>query len=437
MRLDPPLERLDGCGVIERIVSGAADGEDVARACLSRIAEREPVVRCWAWLDPAAAVAQARELDKRSDRGPLHGVPIAVKDVIHTRGMPTRHNSPIYQDSPPGLDAACVAILRAAGAVILGKTETVEFAATGRRTRTRNPFDVSRTPGGTSSGSAAAVADFQVPIALATQTAGSTIRPASFCGVHAFKPSWGNVSREGVKLFAQSLDTVAWMARSVRDLELLADVFAIAEDGDPWTGSDLRGARIMLCRTPAWRLAEEPTRRAMDVAAATLHAAGAAVEMRELPSDFDALLDAHATVMNGEARVAFLHEYRCHPHLLHPDIASRVRNTGGISPTHLRRALDLAASCRIQFDELAADYDAVLTPSAVGVAPIGLQNTGDASFNRMWTLLHTPCVNLPAYRDSSGLPVGVTLTGPRDGDRKLLRVAALCAAALDASQTSR
>ncbi len=225
---------------------GAA--EQAVLASLSRIAERDPVIRAWLHVDPHGALAQARRLDAEPGvRGPLHGVPIGVKDVFDTFDMPTTHNSPVFAGHQPALDAACIQTLRAAGAIIVGKTDTTEFAAAGRDAATANPHDLTRTPGGSSAGSAAAVADGHVRIALSTQTGGSTIRPASFCGIYGFKPTWGLVSREGVKLYANSLDTVGWHARSLKDCERVCDVYGFT----PPKGAGRPGAlRLALCRTP-------------------------------------------------------------------------------------------------------------------------------------------------------------------------------------------
>jgi Asp-tRNA(Asn)/Glu-tRNA(Gln) amidotransferase A subunit family amidase len=333
--------------------------------------------------------------------------------------MPTQHNSPIFAGHRPSLDAAPVATLRAAGAIILGKTDTTEFAAAGRWAATRHPLDPRHSPGGSSAGSAAAVADAQVPLALGTQTAGSTMRPASFCGVFAFKPTWGAVSREGLKLYAASLDTLTWFARSVADLNLLAEVFAIADDAPP-VPVPVRGARIGLCRSPAWSFAQPGTETAMDAAAARLRAAGAVVTMLDLPESFaDLGFGVHQAVMFSEGRAAFLNLARTHPDLLHDDFHARVENRAGISRARLAAAYDQAAACRAAFDAIARDYDAILTPSARGEAPLLEAGPGDAVFNRMWTLLHVPCVGIPVCAGPGGLPVGVTLVGPRFADRQL------------------
>jgi Asp-tRNA(Asn)/Glu-tRNA(Gln) amidotransferase A subunit family amidase len=416
--------------IAARIRDGSLTAEAVARDCLARIAERDPAVRAWSFVDPATVLRQARELDKGPVRGPLHGVPIGVKDMIDTADQPTQHNSPIFTGHRPSLDAAPVATLRAAGAIILGKTDTTEFAAAGRWAATRHPLDQRHSPGGSSAGSAAAVADFQAPLALGTQTAGSTMRPASFCGVFAFKPTWGAVAREGLKVYAVTLDTLTWFGRSVADLQLMCDVFGIQDDAPP-APVPVRGARIAVCRSPAWSFAQPGTEAAMAVAAERLRAAGAAVSMLDLPENFaDLGFGVHQAVMFAEGRAAFLNLARTHPHLLHDDFHARVENRTGITRAKQLAAYDLAASCRPVFDAIARDYDAVLTPSARGEAPLAEAGPGDAVFNRMWTLLHVPCVNLPVGNGPGGLPVGVTLVGPRFADRQLLTTAEAIAGAI-------
>ena len=402
--------------------SGVLTAGEIVRTCLARIAARDEAVRAWSHVDGPIALAQAAELDKGPRRSPLHGVPIGIKDVILTRDMPTQYNSELYQGNFPMIDAACVSILRAAGSVILGKTDTVEFASTGRKALTRNPHDLTRTPGGSSSGSAAAVADFQVPLALGTQTGGSMIRPASYCGVFAMKPTWGLVSNEGAKAFSPTLDTIGWFARSAGDLKLLYDVFDPDKDAEPPLA--LSGARIAICRSPVWGQAEAATQDAMAAAEIALHAAGATVSHLTLPEPFDGMSAAQLLIMEGEGRRSFLSEHRMHGDRLHPNLSAYVLNPKSVSLDDLRDAYDLAARCRVEFDRIAGDYDAVLTPSTVGAAPVGLENTGAMTFNAMWTLLQVPCINVPFFKTSEGLPVGLTLTGPRFSDRRVLAAAA-------------
>ncbi len=411
------------------LASGRVGVEEAVRDCLDRVVARDPAVRAWSFVDPAAVLRRARELDRTPRRGPLHGIPVGVKDVIDTADMPTQHNSPLFEGHRPALDAACVGILRSAGALILGKTDTTEFAAAGRRAGTRHPLDPARSPGGSSAGSAAAVADRQVPLALGTQTAGSTMRPASFCGVFALKPSWGLVSREGVKHYAPSLDTVTWFARSAADLALVCDVFGIRDDAPPRPVA-LAGARFALCRTPMWEAALPGTPEAMAAVAAALRAAGAVVEDLALPEAFGALTGMQAAIMLGEGRAAFLDLVRRHGPAAHDHFHDRAENRAGVTRAALRDAYDGAARCRVAFDALAAGYAAVIAPSARGEATAYAEGPGDAVFNRMWTLLHGPAVNVPVTAGPTGMPVGVTLLGPRFQDRQLLETAAAVAGCL-------
>ncbi len=425
-----PFE-LTAAEAVAAVRDGTLTVERLARSCLERIADRDPTIRAWTYVDPDLVLRRARELDKAWTKGPLHGLPIGVKDMILTADMPTQHNSPIYEGHRPGVDAAPIAALRACGALILGKTETVEFASAGRKALTRNPHDLSRTPGGSSSGSAAAVADRHVPTALGTQTGGSTIRPGSFCGIFAMKPTWGAINREGLKVYSNTLDTLGWYGRSVADLALLCDAFRIEDDAAPAT-KPLSEMRIAVCRSPVWELAQPETRSALEACAGILRRAGAAVQDLTLPDEFNGLADAQLIVMHGEGRAAFLAEYLGSHALLHDEFRAHVENRRGITRRALLDAYDLAARCRPAFDAIAGDYDAVLTPAAVGEATPGLASTGDAAFNRIWTLLHVPCVGIPGFRGPNGLPVGVQLIGPRFTDRKVLAVAERVAAAVAA-----
>ncbi len=422
MSPDMPPHRLTAAAASALIADGRLRVEDLARSCLARIAEREPSIRAWSWLDPEQVLRNARELDKTPRIGPLHGIPVAVKDVFDTADMPTQHNSPLYVGHRPGQDAACVATLRAAGALIFGKTDTTEFAAGGRWAATGNPHDPRHSAGGSSSGSGAAVADCHVPLSLGTQTGGSLIRPASFNGTFALKPTWSTVSREGAKLYSATLDTVGWYGRSVADLRLLADLYDLP--GEPAESvPPMAGLRIALCHSPVWSHAEAATREALAEAARRLAAAGATVTPLELPDIFALLpTEHHKAVLHGEGRGAFLSLYRAHGGRLHDDFQGRATNREAITPAQLRAAYDTAAQARAAFDAIAAGFHAVLTPSATGTAPEG-RNPGNPIFNQMWTLLHVPCVNVPGLTAANGLPVGVTLTGPRFADHALLDVA--------------
>lgn len=403
---------------------GELTSRALVEACLERWRARDAEVRAWTFLDPDLALAQADAADAEARRSPLHGIPVGIKDVISTKDMPTSFNSLHFQDHFPNIDATAVAVLRDAGAVIMGKNDTVEFAVNGRRAATRNPRDLTRTPGGSSSGSAAAVADGQVPLSLGTQTGGSVIRPASYCGVFAIKPTWNAVSHEGFKVCAASFDTLGWYARSAADLDLLGELFDIRDDAEP-TFASLVGMRFALARTPVWPMAEPATRDAMDRCVRLLRAAGAEVVELEMDGEFEGLTAAHKVIMQSEMRPAFLAEKRLIGDALYPEMIGILTNTDRQTRADLVRAQDLAARCRARFDEMASPFDAVLTPSAAGEAPVGPDNTGAATFNRIWTLMHMPCVNVPGLTGPNALPVGVTLTGPRYSDRRLIAAAGL------------
>lgn len=410
------LIRLPVREALARLRSGDLTAEAYARAFLARIVERDEAVRGWAWLDPQQVIEQARKLDAADVRGPLHGLPVAIKDVLQTADMPTAYNAPAYRDHRPGCDAAVVTQLRQAGALILGKTATVEFAAIGRPPATRNPHAPQRTPGGSSSGSAAVVADHQAPVAIGTQTGGSMIRPAGFCGAAAFKPSWGRVSTEGARRFAPTLDTIGWYGRAIDDLGILWSALAPGQPPSP-----AAPRRVGLCRTPYWDRAEPATHAAMDRARTALIAMGCVVEPLALPDEFADIADCQRTVMLAEGRVSFLAEAARDPGALSApmlDMTSRPDDQRA-----LIAAYDMAARARVWFDAQAARFDAVLAPSTVGEAPVGLIDTGDLIFNGLWTLLHTPVVHVPTGHGPAGLPVGVSLTGPRGADQSVLSAA--------------
>jgi len=394
-----------------------AEAEASVRTSLRRIAARDGDVRAWTHVGASQAIADARALDARAGPAPLAGHVLAVKDVIDVSGMPTGHNSPLGQSRPALADAPCVALLRQAGAVILGKTDTTEFACAGRNAATANPHAFSRTPGGSSSGSAAAVADGHVSMALATQTGGSTIRPASFCGIPALKPSWGLISREGVKMYANSLDTVGLYARSFADIDLLCGVYGFAP-AEPRGGE----VRLGLCQTPYWHQADEETRLALSAAGKALRATGARVDMIDLPPSFDRLERAFRVILFREGAAAFLDLARTHPDLLHADFHERVASIDHYGDAELREAYDLVAEGRREMERLMASYDGVLTPSGPGIAPLG-RGPGNPIFNQLWTLLHVPTVNLPLFAAQDKMPLGLSLVGPRFSDRWLIGLA--------------
>lgn len=421
--------QLTATQALEALRTDRLTATDLVKACLQRIEMRDGDVRAWLHLNPYA-LKQAVELDAlpREQRGKLHGLPIGIKDVVETKDMPTTFNSPNFEGHQPGQDAAVVDLLRAEGAIILGKTDTTEFAAAGRNAATGNPYDTRFSSGGSSAGSAAAVADLHVPLSIGTQTGGSTIRPASFCGVYALKPTFGMVSREGFKIYANSLDTVGWYGRSVVDLALLADVFGLTDSILPKPGTTT--LRVGMSLGPHGDRLQSESIHAMKVAADRLRQAGHEVVTIELPSGFSALDYHHRTILHREGAAAFRNLAKRFGSALHDDFHHRVENRDGRSLTELRDAHDAAAGARIAFDALAADFDAMLVPSAPGYAPEG-RHPGDPVFNAMWTLLGVPCVNVPVFMPNASLPIGVTLTGPRFSDTAMLATAALIAPLID------
>lgn len=406
--------------------------EELLRSCLDRIDRRDAVVRAWLHLDRDLALRNARELDKLPRASAIHGLPWGVKDVFDTKDMPTTHNSPIYTGLRQGRDAAAVAIARACGALIMGKTDTVEFASGGRKALTTNPHNRAHTPGGSSSGSGAAVADFQAPLAFGTQTGGSLVRPAAFNGIYGLKPSWSAVSREGLKMASPTLDTVGWYGRSVEDLILVAEAFRLIRAAE-MSPLPPRGLRIGLCRSPVWHAIEPAGEAALLLAARRLEDAGASVEELTLPAPFDGLAAAHADIFYLEGRTSFQPELLGSPHLFDSDLKAKAENARGLAADRLLAAYTVADRCRPLFDALfGPSLDVVLTPSAPGEAPLGLQTTGNPVFNSNWTLLHVPCVAIPVGRGPNNLPVGVTLVGPRLGEARLLSIARSLAPVIDA-----
>jgi Asp-tRNA(Asn)/Glu-tRNA(Gln) amidotransferase A subunit family amidase len=411
---------LSAAQALAALAGGDLSSEQLVRACLERIQALNDELAAFVYVDPAAALAQARRCDQGPATGPLHGLPFAVKDMIDTGTMPTTYNSPCYEGFRPARDAGCVASLRSQGGVLLGKVATVEFASVGRVPPTRNPHDPHRTPGGTSAGSAAAVAARMVPLALATQTGGSTIRPASFCGVAALKPTFGRVSTDGVRPYAPSLDTVSWMGRRVADLALLARAYRLADSA---TNKRRQRPVIGVCRTPYWGEAEPATRHVLEEAAERLRAAGYEVRDTDALDGWDRLNEAQDIIMHGEGRGAYLAEYLQAGCDLHPDIRDEVENAKGLEASDLRWAYDYVGRARMAVDAALENYDAWLTPAVPGEAPLGLEDTGLATFNRLWTALHVPCIVLPGFTGPSGLPVGIQLVARRFEDAALLQVA--------------
>jgi Asp-tRNA(Asn)/Glu-tRNA(Gln) amidotransferase A subunit family amidase len=398
--------------------------EAVVRACIERIEANEPWVQAWQYFDPVLALQQARQLDAGPSAGALHGLPIGVKDLMDTADMPTTYGSPIYAGHRPLTDAACVAASRAAGAIIMGKTVTTEFA-TFQPGPTRNPrstADAPRTPGGSSSGSAAAVAAGMVPLAFGSQTAGSIVRPAAYCGVVGYKPTHGTLPLAGIKGLAPSLDTVGVLARSVDDAAFFVGTLACLPLL-PLVRQTPGRLRVGISRTPHWERASSDARHALAGAARLLEQAGAVLGDLALPAVCEGLTEAQIDIMGYEASAAFTPELTTRPDGLSGAFAALLASGRAIDGTRYFTAQKLAVAARQAFDAMFDTVDIVLAPSAEGEAPAGIGATGDPIFNRMWTLLGNPCVHVPLGTGENGMPLGVTLIGPRWGDARTLAAA--------------
>lgn len=421
---------------VRLIREGQLTSEDLVRACLERSEQLEPTVQAWAYLDKKHALAQAQAADaaQREGRalGALHGVPVGIKDIFDTADMPTEDGTVLHAGRQPLVDAKVVALLRESGAIIMGKTVTTELAvyAPGK---TRNPHDPQRTPGGSSSGSAAAVAARMVPLAVGTQTNGSVIRPAAYCGVVGFKPTRGLISRAGVLRQSRTLDQIGVFARSVEDAALLSEALMAFDEDEP----DMRPrARPSLCetaiqepplppdlafaKTPIWDQANTDTQEAFAELAA--HLGDRIIEIA-LPQPFEHAVTWHRTIMEADLARSFAREYREGKEKLSATLNDMIESGRTILATHYNHAVDQIAMLNERLDEVFEEFDALLTPATTGEAPIGLESTGSPIFCTIWTLCGTPAITLPLLQGSNGMPMGVQLVGSRGDDARLLRTA--------------
>jgi Asp-tRNA(Asn)/Glu-tRNA(Gln) amidotransferase A subunit family amidase len=423
------LNRLSATEAAALLASRKLGALELAEACLAQVAKREHLVKAWAYIEPDQVLAQARALDASEQHGPLHGVPVGIKDIIDTADMPTEYGTTIYAGNRPAWDAACVNAIRAAGGIIMGKTVTAELA-TSFQGKTANPHNLAHTPGGSSSGSAAAVADFMVPLALGTQTGGSVIRPSSYCGVVGYKPSFGLINRNGVKQVAESLDTIGLIGRTVPDVALLAAAitgrFPLAK-----TTRD-KPPRIGIWRTFELQEAAPETVAALDNAARILAAAGAVVREATMHRLFAELGGAQRDIQYFEMAQSLGFEMRRHGDRISSMLRGQIEHGMRCTPELYDSKQAVAAQCRKLIDDVFGEFDILLTPSAPGEAHAGLEGTGSAVFNRNWTLLRLPCVNIPASLGPHGLPVGVQVVGRFAHDAGTLAAAAWVHGALAA-----
>lgn len=416
------LNELTASEIVQAISARKTTAEAVARACLDRINAREPHVEAWQFLDPDLVLKQARALDASGKVGPLQGVPVGIKDIIDTCDMPTEYGTPIHKGHRPRIDAAVVALTRRAGGIIMGKTVTTEFANR-HPGKTRHPQDPARTPGGSSSGSAAAVADRMVPLGVGTQTTGSTIRPAAFCGCVGYRPTWGDIRCHGVMEAAGSVDTVGLIARSVEDIALYRDVL-LGSPPQPLAAKIIDAPRIGFCRTPFWDQCEATTRKSLEDCAAKLAQAGAKVTDVTLPEAFNRIADAHRWVSSFEFARNRAWEIDHHYEMISETLRNnRLKDGLACSFDQYRDARSVLARMRRMLHDVFNDHDALLVPSASGEAPVGLNATGSAAHCLIWTSTHVPCMTLPLFTGPNGLPVGAQLIAKRNNDRRLFEVA--------------
>ncbi|NNU80865.1 amidase [Halovulum dunhuangense] len=427
---------LDACTLRDRIASGALRAVQLAEAYLERVKEREPQVQAFAWHDPEFVMHQARELDRFRATGraigPLHGIPVALKDVIDTVRIPTENGTVLDQGRIPVTDAFVVAQLKKAGAIIMGKTVTTELAFLSPG-KTVNPHDPAHTPGGSSSGSAAAVAAGMVPLAVGTQTGGSVIRPAAFCGVTGFKPSFGLIPRTGVLMQSHTLDTLGVFARTPADAALLADALAGYDALDKATSMDPHPRlldttlteppvkpTLAFVRPPGWADAEPQTRAAIEELAEAL---GEQAFWVDLPPAFNEAAALRERINFAEMAKYYYRYARQGLDKLAPVTREAIEKGSAITARDYLAALDWREVLHAGLGEIFERCDAIVTPAAPGPAPEGLGSTGNAIFNGLWTYVGTPSVTVPLLQAENGLPMGVQLCGPRSGDARLLRTA--------------
>lgn len=421
---------------IAAVVAGELNSEELVRDCIEHINGIEDTVGAWTFLDPEYAMDQARAADRFRQTGhvvgSLHGVPVGVKDIFNTRDMPTEYGCSLYAAHRPDHNASVIDSLRAAGAIILGKTVTTEMAVYSPG-KTRNPHDPNRTPGGSSSGSAAAVAAGMVPVAIGTQTNGSVIRPASYCGVYGFKPSFGLISRTGVLRQSRPLDQVGVFARTLEDTALIAEAMMVFDAKDPDMRTQMRPAlsqvlkteppvppKLAFIRTPMWDQADDDVQGAFEELVE--HLGDRVVEVT-LPEEFDRVIDIHRTIMESDLALNFDREYQHGKDTLSEVLRQMIERGQKNTAIEYNRALAAVPRLHRKLSHILSEYDAIVTPATTGEAPIGLESTGSPVFCTLWTLCGLPAITVPAMQGSNGMPIGVQMVADRGEDARLLRTA--------------
>lgn len=417
------LTRLGGLESAKLIRAGEVSSRELVGACLAKIEETDADLKAWQSVDAEFALAQADRADQLARDGrilsALHGVPVGIKDIIDTKELPTEHGSPIFQGRMPGSDAALVTNLKSSGAVILGKTKTTEFAFL-HPTDTRNPHDADHIPGGSSSGSAASVAAFQVPLAIGTQTGGSVIRPASFCGVYGFKPARGHISRHGVLTTSASLDTVGVFARDVDDTAALASILAGDEVEKPsYSSADFQNMRMVWLRMPHFDRLEADTEQLFDELRVRL---GSQVAVVDAPEELGDLVKAQEIIHEFEICRHLSSVFKSNREKLSETILPVIDRTPAITPEDYANALNLKQKAETYFHNVFSEYDVILNPSTTGEAPRIGGGTGDPAFCKPWSLTGLPAITLPLLTGRNNLPVGVQVIGRVDGGMELVEI---------------
>ena len=417
------LHQLPASVAAKKIQANELKSEDLIRSCIERICEREPITQAWVETNFDHAIQRAKYLDRSTNLGILHGIPFGAKDLFDTHDFPTRLGSAIYENNRPNSDATHIALMRQAGGVLLGKTVTTEFA-TFKGGKTTNPHNPEYTPGGSSSGSAAAVADDMIPLATGSQTAGSVLRPAAFCGVVGYKPTYGKVSLGGVKSLSPSLDTLGSFTRNVSDAALC--VAAMSGDHQLAIINKIKQKpRIATCLTYDGELASAETITAIHHAALLAEDIfKAKVPAIQLPTIFKDMSALQGRIMWSESARSFAFEQNNHSEQLSQQLKGLIKMGSAISYEQYSNDLIVAQNARASIDQLLTEsWDILIAPSAIGEATKGLTQTGDPIFCRVWTLMGLPCITLPLYTGPNHLPVGVQLVAARGRDALLLSVA--------------
>ena len=401
------------------ILNNEITSSDIVESCLAKIYDRDSELNAWIDIDQEYALEEAKKIDFRKERsGLLHGIPVGMKDIIDVADMPCRRGSSIYKNRVPTTDAHVVSLVKGAGSLILGKTVTTEFAS-GNPNITRNPHNLQHTPGGSSSGSAAAVADCMVPFAFGTQTAGSMIRPAAYCGIPAIKPSFGTLSRAGLSYVADSLDTIGWFTRDIRDIGIIYNALT-GKDVNFQKPTKMNTARIGICRSPDWDNADSSIQVLMEELENKFAKNNIDFEQVEFPKEFSLLGDIQNRLMCKEMTFWLGEEWKNYSDELSTYLIERLNFGKDIASQQLLLDQLIIEHCRTFIKNIFQNFDYIITPSATGAAPNGLASTGNSIFNRMWTMLHLPCIAMPIKKIEGNLPIGVQLIGSFQNDDRLI-----------------